>query len=184
MEWERSSISRRLIAAGWRIELAILLLAITIRGIHLLGLMGNPLFDEPRMDPRYHDDWARSIVAGEVVADRPFFRAPFYPYFLATIYALSGGSILAARSVQLLLGALVPLLVIRIGRLTLGRGVALAAGLLAALYPLALRFEGDLLLEGPFVVLAMAALWFQLRTLSRPSVRGWIGTGLLFRSSP
>ncbi|MGD8396211.1 MAG: glycosyltransferase family 39 protein, partial [Candidatus Eiseniibacteriota bacterium] len=167
-------------ASGWRIDVAILALALVVRAVHLIGLLGDPLFDEPRMDPLYHDTWARHIAAGQLTADEPFFRAPLYAYFLGGIYALSGGSILVARAVQLALGALVPLLVTRIGRRIVSPRVAIAAGLVAALNPLALRFEGDLLVEGPFVVLVMLALHLQMRALERPSAAAWWWTGLVF----
>lgn len=163
-----------------RAEILIIVLAIAVRAVHLAGIMGDPLASVPRMDPRYHDEWARRIAAGDLTFDGPFFRAPLYAYLLGGFYAISGGSIAFARAIQLLLGIVTAVLVVRIGRRTLGERAAVIGGACAAVYPLALRYEGDLLLECPFTVLAMAGLLQQLRSLEQPSRRAWFATGLLF----
>ena len=163
-----------------RAEVMLVLLALVVRSVHLVGILDDPLASVPRMDPRYHDAWAREIAAGDLTFDGPFFRAPLYAYLLGGLYAVSGGSIAFARAFQLLLGIATVVLVVRIGRRTVGERAAIIAGGLMAVYPLALRYEADLLLEGPFMVLAMAALLLELRSLERPSRGGWFVTGLLF----
>jgi 4-amino-4-deoxy-L-arabinose transferase-like glycosyltransferase len=163
----------------WRAEQLILLLVLLVRLVHLVGILDDPLAATPRMDPRYHDTWARAIAGGDLTFDGPFFRAPFYAYLLGGLYAISDGSIAFARALQLALGLVTVILVIRIGRRTVGERAALLGGALWGVYPLALRVEGDLLLEGPFLVLAMGALLQHLRALERPSRRAWLATGLL-----
>lgn len=161
-------------------EFWVIALALAVRAVHFAGMLNDPLFAVPRMDPRYHDDWARRIAGGDLTFDGPFFRAPFYAYLLGGLYAISGGSIAFARAAQLAMGVVTVVLVMRIGRRTLGERASVIAGAIAAVYPLALRYEGDLILEGTFMVLAMAGLLQQLRTLDHPSRRGWFATGLLF----
>jgi tetratricopeptide (TPR) repeat protein len=161
-------------------EVIALGIALLVRLVHWAGMLGDPLIDHPRMDPLYHDTWARAIAGGDLTFDGPFFRAPLYAYFLGGIYALTGGSIAAARLVQLLIGLGTALLVMRIGKRTLGEGVGVVAGGLWGIYPIALRYEGDLLVEGLFIFLVMAGLLQYLRCRAESRGRGWFWAGVLF----
>lgn len=166
--------------SGRRAEVAVLVLALVVRAVHLAGILGDPLANVPRMDPGYHDAWARAIASGDLTFDGPFFRAPLYAYFLGALYALSGGSMAFARAVGLALGLGTVFLIMRIGRRTVGERAGLIAGAAYGVYPIALRYEGDLLVEGLYILFAMAALLAQLRALERPSRRRWFGTGVLY----
>ncbi|HEY7728242.1 MAG TPA: glycosyltransferase family 39 protein, partial [Candidatus Eisenbacteria bacterium] len=172
-------------------EAAILCVALLVRLWHWVGILSDPLAANLRMDPHYHDQWARAIAAGDLTFDGPFFRAPLYAYFLGAIYAAWGaltdggasavaGSIAAARFVQLLLGLGTAWFVMRIGKRTLGERAGWIAGGLWGVYPIALRYEGDLLVEGLFIFLTMAALLQYLRCRSESGGWGWFGAGLLF----
>ncbi len=163
-----------------RSELIVLALVLLVRTIHLAGILGDPLALAPRMDPGYHDTWARAIAGGDLTFDGPFFRAPLYAYFLGAIYALSAGSIALARGIQLALGLVTVFLIMRIGRRTVGERAGLVAGAAYGIYPIALRYEGDLLVEGLFILFAMGALLAYLRALERPTRGRWFTTGLLF----
>ncbi|MFH1681474.1 MAG: glycosyltransferase family 39 protein, partial [Candidatus Eisenbacteria bacterium] len=119
-----------------------LLIGFLLRFLHTFDMRASPIFDRPVMDPGYHDEWARSIVAGKPITDgEPFFRAPAYPYFLAAVYKVGGGDPLHPRLVQAVLGVLSLYLAFRIGRRLFGRGAALLAVFLALLYPILLFFE-------------------------------------------
>jgi tetratricopeptide (TPR) repeat protein len=166
--------------SGRRAEIALLVLALVVRAIHLAGILGDPLAGVPRMDPGYHDAWAREIAGGDLTFAGPFFRAPLYAYFLGGLYALSGGSIALARGVGLALGLGTAFLIMRIGRRTVGERAGLIAGAAYGIYPIALRYEGDLLVEGLAILFAMAALLAQLRALERPSRGRWFAAGLLY----
>jgi tetratricopeptide (TPR) repeat protein len=174
MSGERGAMS------GRRAEIAVLLVVAIVRAVHLAGILGDPLAGIPRMDPAYHDAWARAIAAGDLTFDGPFFRAPLYAYFLGAVYAATGGSIAAARVAGLALGLGTAFLLMRIGRRTVGEKPGLLAGLAYGVYPIALRYEGDLLVEGLYILLAMAALRGQLRALERPARGRWFACGLLY----
>jgi Tfp pilus assembly protein PilF len=160
-------------------ERAMLTFAFAVRLIHWLGTFSDPLTNHPRMDPLYHDTWARAIAGGKLAFDGPFFRAPLYAYVLGGIYA-AGGSIAAARLIGLLLGLATAFLIMRIGKRTLGERVGLVAGGLWGIYPIALRYEGDLLVEGLFIFLTMAALLQYLRARANSCVKGSLLAGGLF----
>jgi tetratricopeptide (TPR) repeat protein len=68
----------------------------------------------------------------------------------------------------------------RIGKRTLGERVGVVAGGLWGIYPIALRYEGDLLVEGLFIFFVIAGILQYLRCRAVSRWRGWFGTGILF----
>ena len=168
--------------AGWlptRAETSVILLLALVRAVHLAGMLRDPLAGVPLMDPQYHDLWAQNIAKGHLTFEGPFFRAPLYAYFLGLLYSISGFSIAFARAAQLALGLLSVFFLMRIGARTFGARAGLIAGAAYGIYPIAMRTEGDLLVEGLFVLLILAALLAYLRALERPTRFRWFGTGLL-----
>ena len=63
----------------------------------------------------------------------PFFVSPLYIYFLAAIHALSAGSLLAAKVVQIALGTAAVAFVFLTAKRLFGESAALATGVLYAL---------------------------------------------------
>jgi len=179
--------------------------ALVLRLIHLLQLRHNdPLFFSPQMDAQYHHEWALAIAAGKQFIADAFFRAPLYPYFLGLMYKLTGANQMVVRIVQVLIGSAGCGLVYLLARQLLGPQAASPkpqaspksgvhrpslithrsdvvpriAGLAMAAYPLAIWYDGELLLEGmlSFVVL----LGFVLLLRSRDTDRQWWLPGIVF----
>ena len=69
-----------------------LLALITIAGLILrvifLLAMKNywPGWDTPTIDALIHHLWAKQVAAGQILDGGPYFRAPFYAWFLGFIY--------------------------------------------------------------------------------------------------
>jgi tetratricopeptide (TPR) repeat protein len=120
----------------------IVALAFGLRLLHLQGIQILPTFEDPIIDARSYHEWAQRIAAGDWWGDRVFYQAPAYPYFLALVYSLPGPDLLTAHVAQALLGALGCGLLSLATTLFLGRGAGIAAGLLLALYPPAIFFDG------------------------------------------
>lgn len=168
---------------------AILLLGLVLRLFYLREIAADPTFEYPLRDAGFHDYWARALVSGDWTPPHgqpdpriphvPFLRPPGYPYFLAGIYALTGGSHLAARIVQMLLGLLGAGLAYRLGRVLLGRAAGLFLAAFCATSWVALFYEGDLQANALIVVLGLAALLWLRDWLDRP--RHWraIAAGFL-----
>jgi tetratricopeptide (TPR) repeat protein len=180
--------------------------AFLLRLIHILQLRQNdPLFFSPQMDALYHHEWALAIAACRQFINDAYFRAPLYPYFLGLLYKVFGANLLLVRLVQALIGSagcgLVYLLVRRLLVQPQGASskpqasqkadthhsslithhsasVPLIAGLVMAVYPLAIWYDSELMLEGmlTFVVL----LGFVLLLRSRDADRQWWLPGLAF----
>lgn len=138
-----------------------------------------PEFTHPTVDALYHNQSAIAIANGALTAPTPFFRAPFYNYFLGLVYFFSGDSIATARFVQLLIGCLTPLLVF----LLAGRLFDEKTGIIAVILTLfcgdLVYFEGELLLEF-LLVTEILLTWLCFLRFQRTRLWRWAAlSGLL-----
>jgi Flp pilus assembly protein TadD/4-amino-4-deoxy-L-arabinose transferase-like glycosyltransferase len=140
------------------IPLIIFAAAIGLRFVYLQHLLKLPFFDNPIMDASYHDSWAREILEGRFLRSEPFFRAPLYPHVLALTYAISRGSFLFPRIVQFVLGGATSVIVYVLARRFYGLMAGIIAGLLCAVYPVLVYFDGELLTESLFTLLTMLGI--------------------------
>ena len=77
--------------------LVVFLIALVIRALYLLEMQGSTLFSVLMGDAARYDAWARQIADGAWVGREVFYQAPFYPYFLATVYKIFGHELGVAR---------------------------------------------------------------------------------------
>lgn len=141
----------------------VFLVALAVRGLYLWDGRDNPTFRLPILDAMTYDLAARSLARGEPLAGSFFWQPPFYPAFLTAVYWIGGSSIVFAKIVQALLGALTCLLTWRLGRKLFGAGVGLAAGLMAAVYGPLVFFDGELLAAGWAAFFSVALILLFLR---------------------
>jgi len=166
-------------AKGGRLErdaLAVAVVALAARLWHLVEYSGLPWFRVLQMDAAYHAQWAGRLVREGWSDPQSFFRAPFYPYFLAVLQSLTGELLWTARVAQLLLGVATVVLTHRIARRLLPRAWALAAGTAAALLWPLIHHETELLLEPLLTFMTTLLLWLMIRSerpLSRRAAFGW-----------
>jgi tetratricopeptide (TPR) repeat protein len=106
-------------------------------------------------------------------------HSPGYPYFLAAILALSGGSLEAVIVAQFVLGALAVYLVFRIAHRVFGVTTSLIAAAIAALYGTFLYFEGLVLATTLVLVLNLAFLDRLLSAGENPKPRALAVPGIL-----
>ena len=153
-------------------------LALLLRLICVADLKGLPFFDHPIMDAAYHNTWAREILAGHLGKEEPFFRAPLYPYFLALTYLLSKGSYLVPRLVQAVMGALTAVITFSLAGRYFGRIAAAATGIMCAVYPVLIYFDGELLTETLFILLTLTGLLLLERATCSERKRPWFLAGI------
>lgn len=150
-------------SASWfrRIDwwlVAIMVVAVAIRVIHLIDYHALPDWSQLKMDHWYHHHWAQSIAGGNISGDTTYFRAPFYVYCLGALYSVFGDSLWVSRIFGVVIGLFTILLVYAIARRLFGRTSGLAAAGLAAVYPINVYYEAELLLDPLFTLLLLAAL--------------------------
>lgn len=160
------------------IALAVFIAALVIRLSLLGGMSNSPTFRVPIVDAENYDTIARTIVFGGGIDEKLFWQGPFYPLFLAAVYRLSDGSIVAARVVQLVLGAVTCVLVFLIGtRLFDRKGGVIAAAVTALCGPL-LFFEQELLATGWAAFWSVALLCLILEAERRRSIGVYLLLGI------
>jgi len=127
---------------------------IVLRAGYLNEIRQQPDFDIPLLDAAFYNYWARGIAFDQwtvppeandpEIRTIPYTRPPGYPYFLAGIYALTGGSYLAVRLVQMTIGLASAVLMYFLARRLFGRVAALAACLFMSTYWVFIFYEGEL----------------------------------------
>ena len=123
---------------------AIFLLALVVRGIYLAESSGNPTFNSLTLDSRDYFLRARDL-AGQGAFDTGFFWQPvFYPFAMAILFLFSGPSILCAKLLQIVLGAVACTLTYRLGREVFDRRIGLLAGVIVAFYGPLIFYECEI----------------------------------------
>jgi tetratricopeptide (TPR) repeat protein len=154
-------------------------LALALRLLHVFQLRHSPFFDVLLGDAHAYDEWARRIANGEWIGRDVFYQAPLYPYFLGTIYAIVGHSLLAVRLVQAVVGAASCVLLGLAVRHFFSTRAGIAAGIALAIYAPAIFFDGLLqksVLDIFFLALALWLISGLLDTTGRR--RAWLALGL------
>ena len=155
---------------------AILLAGALLRAGYLRDLRSDPLFLHPALDAELHQYWARALATGDWTVPRgrndpkiettPYFRPPGYPYFLAAVDRVTGGSPGSVRWAQFLLGLCTCGLGFALGRRLSGTAAGLwAAAGLAGSWTL-IFFEGEMLDSSLLAALVLAFI-LALDTASR-----------------
>ncbi|HET9887367.1 MAG TPA: hypothetical protein VFR10_07630, partial [bacterium] len=147
--------------------LATAAVAILIRGFYLAQLQRDPAFLEPILDASANVAWARGWLEGTWPGAQPFFRAPGYIWALAMELTCCGNDAVRVASMQILLGAVTPILTAVLAARLFGNRAAWIAGLGAALNPILAFHDGQLLdsfLQLPLFLLFAIFAWESLRS--------------------
>jgi tetratricopeptide (TPR) repeat protein len=165
-----------------RLPASVFILALVIRLAYLWQIRHIPFFDYPVGDSQAYYEWAGRIARGDWLGSEVFYQAPLYPYFLGMLRSAGIGSIAGLYIVQAILSAFSCILVYCAGSLLFSRRAGAAAGILLAVYPPAIFFDGvlqkcslDLLLmSGALALLA----WLATYPGGTPWAK-WLGVGML-----
>ena len=155
-------------AAGLGLLLAIALLGLVIRLVFVAGASHHPVEMHLELDPAIHDANAWALATGHDSEPGPYFRAPLYTHFLATVYTIAGHSPAAARTAQAFLGAIAVFLIGWIAARLFGARAGAIAAALAAVYPPLVFFSGQLVSATLEIALTAASLALTLRAGDRP----------------
>ena len=155
------------------------LFSFALRLIYLLQMQTNPHFNVPTMDPLYHDVWAQNIASGNWFGSSIFFRAPFYPYFLALVYKLFGHGYFIPRLIQHVVGSFSCILVYLLAKKLYNRTTAIISSLIAATYGILIYFESELLLDSFLVFFDILLILYLLNTRDNPKKYRWLVGGII-----
>jgi tetratricopeptide (TPR) repeat protein len=167
--------------AGFRTSaLIIFAIALIVRLLHVWQMRDTLFFSVLMGDSRGYDTWARQLAAGDWMGTEVFYQAPLYPYVLGVIYAFVGRDLLAVRLIQAVLGGVSSVALGYAGWRLVSPAAGLVAGLMLALYPPAIFFDGLVqksVLDVLFVCLALAIAGTIVAAGGRP--RAWLLLGVV-----
>jgi len=163
----------------WRRAALLFAFALCVRGLHLLAMRDSPLFQVLICDCGQYDAWARRIAGGEWIGNQVFYQTPLYPYLLAVVYYVGGHSVWAVRLLQAVFGALSCVFLARAGARFFSARVGWVAGILLAIYPPAIFFDGILQKASLDLLLMTALLWTLGVAQQAAQARWFAGIGAL-----
>jgi Flp pilus assembly protein TadD len=158
----------------WAVALAGLwFAALALRLIYLAELHGTPFFSVLIVDGQRYDAWAQQIAAGNWLGSEVFYQTPLYPYLMACLYKLAGHQVFLVKIVQAVLGASSCVLLAIAGRRFMNWRVGLIAGMLLAIYPEAIFWDG-LIQKSSLDLFLMTLLLATLGALLPGPRRTWL----------
>jgi tetratricopeptide (TPR) repeat protein len=159
--------------------LGVFVLALVLRAAYLWQMADADLFRFLVGDGAAYHAWAVRVASGDWLGGDVFYQAPLYPYLMAAVYAVLGPDPFWVRLVQLVLGAGACVFLCQAGRAFFSPTVGVVAGVLLALYPTAIFFDG-LIQKSALDLFLATALLGALGSLGRhPAARRWGLAGLL-----
>jgi tetratricopeptide (TPR) repeat protein len=159
--------------------LAIFLVSLSVRLIHLFQIRRAPFFALLMGDARSYHVWAQQIAAGDWIGKDVFYQAPLYPYFLGLVYTLFDDTPMAVRLSQAVVGSLACVLLGYAAWRLFSRPAGLAAGLMLAFYAPAIFFDGLIqksVLDAFLICLTLALLSRLVMQPARPVA--WLPVGI------
>ncbi len=143
----------------------VMIIAAVVRTVYLVCYADLADWSQLTIDNYYHHNWAQVLAGGDLLGDTTYFRAPFYVYCLAALYALLGASLWVGRIFGAIVGLASVLATYHLGRRVFNSKLGLAAAAIHAVWPTMLYFEAELLLDPLFALLMQLGvlMWLKWR---------------------
>lgn len=154
--------------------------AILIRIIYLIEISGKPGFSILLVDEQWHWQWAQEIVEKSFWGNGSYFRGPLYPYFLAFLYLITGGSILASKIIQVLVCGGTVCFIYKLAEHLFNSKAAIVSGLVYALYGTLIFYETMFLIPVLFLFFTVWSIYRLIVYQNSELAKTWIITGLIF----
>jgi len=171
-------LSRVWHAIGWQ-STVIFAVAIMARALHYFFMRDALVYQVLISDAWQYDLWAQKIASGQWLGTEVFYQTPLYPYTMAVLYTLFGHNVWVVRWFQAILGSVACVFLSRAGNRYFSPRVGWIAGLLLALYPPALFFDGIVQKASIDLCLMTGLLWTLSTIDARPRWTAVAGAGLL-----
>ncbi|MBI3819199.1 MAG: glycosyltransferase family 39 protein [Planctomycetes bacterium] len=128
----------------WWIPAWIFALALAARCAHVWAMRDTSFVRFPTIDPAAYEHRAQEILSGKWFPDDVFFQDPLYPYLLAAMHAITGGSALGAYFGQAAVSAFSCVLMYILGERYICRRAGIVCGVIAACYAPFIYLDGQL----------------------------------------
>jgi len=161
-----------------RFLVIVFFLSVGLGIFYLRSIREAPQYRVLVLDEWSYDSKAMGLLDGTWPDRRVYYQDPLYSYFLAFIYRIIGHRIVAVKYLQVFLGGLHVLLIYGVARRVFGKGAAVVAALMAALYKPLFFFEGILTKEILSLALMDGSLFFLLRARESSKVYQYVMSGI------
>ena len=166
--------------------LPLIVIAVGVKSSYLVERISEPDLIYPRLDAKYHHEWAIGLATGQWtddlirVKDEAYFRAPLYAYFASLVYRVVGPDPRWVLIAQLLIGCMSAMLLFLFTARVFGQGTARVTLILYLLYWPITYFEMELLIPALLLVLDLALLVLLVRAVRAPqSSLNWALAGVV-----
>lgn len=161
-----------------RAAIGIFLAAFATRFIHLCMISQQPSFAPTLSDAHYYDDTAMQILRGSGgFLSRPYFHAPLYSYFLASLYKCFGHDYFAAMFVQIVIGSASCVLIYLLAKRFFDGPAGVLSGLVAAFYGPFVYYDASFALPTLEIFLTLVFMLGFSSSIEKPTVRKFFWTG-------
>jgi len=99
-----------------QIAIFLFLFAMLLGTVVLIDYTNSPFYDGLVWDAKVYYDWAKTILAGDIIGKEIYHQSPLYPYFLALIMKVFGGSHFLIYFIQIVLSAVTASILFYIGK--------------------------------------------------------------------
>ncbi|MCM8804623.1 MAG: glycosyltransferase family 39 protein [Candidatus Omnitrophica bacterium] len=161
----------------------ILFLGLIVRIIYLYFLKDTIYFDPYIMDK--HDQktfilWAENILKSPFYVDgNVFYMAPFYPYFLAFLYFITGGNLFGIYIIQIFLDVFLCFLIYSLGKILFDEWVGILSCFLCSFYKTSVVYSVSILSDSIITFLYVAFITCLYISLKKNNFKWWTITGIL-----
>lgn len=139
----------------------------------------NPALME-KHDQRTFHLWAQSIIKHPVFVDGDaFYMAPLYAYFLALLYAISGGSVFFAGLIQAILDTLTIFIIYLLGKKIKDEKTGLIAAFLYGFYQTIILYSVSILSDCLITFLNVLFIFTLYKALESRKVQWWLICGIV-----
>ncbi|MBN1697451.1 MAG: tetratricopeptide repeat protein [Spirochaetales bacterium] len=155
-----------------KLPVIVFVLAVLVRLVYLIDYAGSPFFQEHIADALFHEEWADAVVKGDIFSLRQhgvFYKAPFYPYFIAFVYLVSDRSDLVVMLIQVVMSGISCVLLFLIGRIYFDDIAAFIGALIYAFYFPSVFFSTEM--EIPASAVFLTLLSFYLLIINKGTLR-------------
>ncbi|MFH1892969.1 MAG: glycosyltransferase family 39 protein [Candidatus Zixiibacteriota bacterium] len=160
---------------------AIFIVALLVRLIVLLEFLANdPSFYLPQLDSGWYHLWALKIAGGELLPTTVFIGAPLYAAVLGLFYAVSGSSILIAKTFSIIVSSVSCVLLYKIAERLFEQPIAKLAGIMLALVGTVIFYDTQLLPPVLTTFLVLCAIHLLLKFEERKKLIYLSLSGLAF----
>ncbi|MCM8785111.1 MAG: glycosyltransferase family 39 protein [Candidatus Omnitrophica bacterium] len=161
----------------------ILVLAFFVRISYLFFLKDTVFYDPYIMDK--HDQktfilWAEQILKHPFYVDgNVFYMAPFYPYFLALLYFITGGNLFGIYIIQILFDVFLCYLIYLLGKMLVDEWVGVLSCFFYAFYKTFVVYSISILSDSIISFLYFAFVTCLYIALKKTNLKWWTITGIL-----